>query len=237
MKKFISLLIALSFLSTLAAADIHIKAKSHTDAFTVMGQPQPEKNVVTEQWIGDDRFASHDPEQSIIIDGKKNLLYFINHKEKTYLETPLPLDLSKLVPPEFAQMLSMMKMTVTVNPLSQTKTIGSWKCSGYEVNLTVMMMSFKMTVWASTEVPFNVDQFMDKYFNNLMKLQLRVDEASLAELRKIKGYWIAYEQTGEVMGAKMRSTFEVTEITKEAPPASAYAVPSGYQKTDRLKMR
>ncbi len=88
MKKFIYLVIDLSFLSTLAAADIHIKAKSHTDAFTLMGQPQPEKNVVTEQWIGDDRFASHDPEQSIIIDGKKNLLYFINHKEKTYLETP-----------------------------------------------------------------------------------------------------------------------------------------------------
>ncbi len=237
MKKFISLLVVLLFSWALAAADIHIRTKSHTDAFTVMGQSQPEKNEITEQWIGEDKFASHSKDQSIIIDTKKNLLYLIDHQDKSYLETSLPLDLSKLVPPEMSQMLAMMKMSVTVKPLGQTKTVGSWPCSGYEVAISMMMMPLKMTVWASTDVPFNVDQFLDKFYSPVLQLMMRIDEASLAELRKIKGYWIAYEQTGEIMGAKIHSTSETIEIKKEPAPASAYSVPAGYQKTDKLKMR
>jgi len=237
MKKIISLLVVLLFSCALAAADIHIRTKSHTDAFTVMGQSQPEKNEITEQWIGEDKFASHSQDQSIIIDTKKNLLYLVDHKDKSYLETSLPLDLSKLLPPEMAQMTAMMKMSVTVKPLGQTKTVGSWQCSGYEVAISMMMMSLKMTVWASTDVPFNVDQFLDKFYSPVLKLMMRIDDASLAEMRKIKGYWIAYEQTGEVMGAKIRSTGEVIEIKKETAPASVYSLPTGYQKTDKLKMR
>jgi len=128
-------------------------------------------------------------------------------------------------------------MSVTVKPLGQTKTVGSWQCSGYEVAISMMMMPLKMTVWASTDVPFNVDQFLDKFYSPVLQLMMRVDDASLAEIRKIKGYWIAYEQTGEVMGAKIRSTGETIEIRKETAPASAYSVPAGYQKTDKLKMR
>ncbi len=237
MKKFLSVGVSILFLSCLAAADIHIKAKSHSDAFTVMGQTQPEKNEVIDQWVGDNRFASHSQDSSMVIDLNKNVLYFIDHKDKSYVEASLPLDLSKLMPPEMAQMMGMMKMTVTVNPLGQTKTVGSWKCTGYEVGISVMMMPLKMTVWASTDVPFDVDQFNEKFMTNLLKLQMRIDDQSLAELRKVKGYWIAYEQTGEVMGAKMHTTYEVTSITKENPPASVYALPAGYTKSDKLKLR
>ncbi|MGQ9472117.1 MAG: DUF4412 domain-containing protein [Candidatus Aminicenantales bacterium] len=237
MKKFFFVAVSILFLSCLAAADIHIKAKSHSDAFTVMGQTQPEKNEIVDQWVGDNRFASHSPDQSTVIDLNKNLLYLINHQDKTYVEASLPLDLGKLMPPEMAQMMGMMKVAVTVNPLGQTKTVGSWNCRGYEVSISMMMMPLKMIVWASTDVPFNVDQFNEKFMNNILKLQMRIDDQSLAELRKIKGYWIAYEQTGEVMGAKMHTTYEVTSITKENPPASIYTVPTGYTKSDKLKLR
>lgn len=237
MKKLFWVGVVVLFLSGVAAADIHIKAKSHTDAFTVMGQNQPEKNEVMDQWFGDKRFASHSQDHSIIIDLNKNLLYMIYHEDKSYVEANLPLDLSKLLPPSMLQMQEMMKMTLAVNPLGQTKTIGSWKCTGYEVNMSMMMMPMKMTVWASSDVPFDVDQFTEKYMVNILKLQMRVDEQSLAELRKIKGYWIAYEQTAEIMGAKMHSTYEVTSITKENAAPSVYTVPAGYNKSDKLKLR
>ncbi|MBN2409058.1 MAG: hypothetical protein JXE07_04920, partial [Candidatus Aminicenantes bacterium] len=236
MKKLSLLLSFLLALSAFAGADVYVKSKSHTDAFAVMGQSQPAKDETIEQWIGDDKFAHIGPEMSSIVDLKKNMMVLITHKDKSYVETELPLDISKLLPKEMAQMMAgMMKMTVTVTPNNQSKTIGQWKCSGYDASIQMMMMPIKMAVWASTDVPVDMEKF-SKIYSNVIKAQLRLDDAAMAEMMKIKGYWIATETTAEMMGAKMRSATEVVEMTKKNPPAGVYSVPSGYTKKEFLSM-
>lgn len=237
MKKLVMVAVLFFSLTAWVSADIYVKSKTHTDAFEMMGQSQPAKDEVSEQWIGDDKFAALTPGQSFIIDLKKNVMYMVNHENKTYVEATLPLDFSKLLPPEMAQMASsMMKMTVSVNPTGQTKQIGEWNCTGYEATITMMMMPLKMTVWASEDVPVDYAQF-SKMFANVLKAQMQLDEAAIKEMMKIKGYWIASETSGEIMGAKMRTTTEVLEIAKKSPPASVYAVPAGYTKQDTLTMQ
>ena len=237
MKKLAILFSLVLVLAAFASADIYIKSKAHTDAFAVMGQSQPAKDETTEQWMGDDKFATITPEMTFIVDLKKNMLYWVNHSNKTYLESPLPFDMTKLLDPQMAQMMSqMMKMTVTVAPNGQTKTIGQWNCSGYDVSIQMMMMPMKMAVWASTDVPLDMAQF-SKIYSNVLKAQLRLDDAAVQEMMKVKGYWIATETTGEVMGAKIRSTTEVVEISKKTPDASVYSVPAGFTKQDKLSMQ
>ncbi|MGB7295601.1 MAG: DUF4412 domain-containing protein [Candidatus Aminicenantales bacterium] len=236
MKKLSILLSFLLVLSAFAGADVYVKSKSHTDAFSVMGQNQPAKDETIEQWIGDDKFAHIGAEMSSVVDLKKNMMYLITHQDKSYVEAELPLDFMKLMPKEMAQMMGgMMKMTVTVTPNGQTKTIGQWKCSGYDVSIQMMMMPIKMAVWASTDVPIDMEKF-SKIYGNVIKAQLRLDDAAMEEMMKIKGYWIATETTAEMMGAKMRSTTEVIEMSKKNPPAGVYAVPPGYTKKDTLSM-
>ena len=235
MKKMSVLLSLLLVLSVFAGADVYIKSKSHTDAMSIMGQSQPAKDETIEQWIGDDQFAYIGSEMNSIVDLKKNVMYLISHQDKSYVEAQLPLDFSKLLPPEMAQMAGMMKMTVTVAPNGQTKQIGQWKCSGYDANIQMMMMPMKMTVWASTDVPMDMEKF-SKIYANVIKAQMRLDDAAMQEMMKIKGYWIATETTGEMMGAKMRMATEVIEMTKKSPDASVYKVPAGYTKKDTLSM-
>jgi hypothetical protein len=236
MKKVSVFLSLLLVLSAFAGADVYVKSKSHTDAFSVMGQNQPAKDETIEQWIGDDKFAFISPEMNSVVDMKKNVMYMINHKDKSYVEAALPLDFSKLLPPQMAQMAQMMKMTVTVTPNGQTKTIGQWKCSGYDANMQMAMMSMKMAIWASTDVPIDMEKF-SKVYGNVLKAQMRLDDASMQEMMKVKGYQIATETTGEVMGAKMKTTTEVIEISKKSPDASVYTVPAGYAKKDTLSMQ
>jgi hypothetical protein len=235
MKKLSIVMCLLLILSAFAGADVYIKSKSHTDAFSVMGQSQPAKDETIEQWIGDDKFAHISQEMNSIVDMKKNVMFLISHQDKSYVEAQLPLDFSKLLPKEMAQMAQMMKMTMTVTPNGQTKQIGQWKCSGYDATMQMAMMTMKMTIWASTDVPIDMEKF-SKVYGNVMKAQMRLDDASMQEMMKIKGYWIATETTGEVMGAKMRSTTEVIEISKKSPAASVYTVPAGYTKKDTLSM-
>ena len=237
MKKLSVFLSLLLVLSAFAGADIYIKSKSHIDAFSAMGQNQPAKDETVEQWIGDDQFALISPEMNSIVDLKKNVMYLITHKDKTYIEAQLPLDLTKLLPAEMAQMMSqMMKMTVNVTPTGQTKTIGQWKCSGYDASIQMMMMPMKMSVWASTDVPIDMEKF-SKIYGNVIKVTMQLDDAGMKEMMKIKGYWIATEMTREIMGAKMKTTTEVIEINKKSPDASVYTVPAGYTKKDKLSMQ
>jgi len=237
LKKAFSIFGAVLILAAFVSADVYIKSKTHTDAFSIMGQSQPAKDETVEQWFGNDKFAHLGSEMSSIVDLKNNVMFLVNHKDKTYVETELPLDIAKLMPPEMAQMMgAMMKMTVAVKPTGETKTIGQWKCSGYDVSIQMMMMPMKMAVWASTDVPMDMEKF-SKMYANVLKAQLRLDDAALQEMAKIKGYWIASETTAEMMGAKIRTTTEVIEITNKTPNPSVYAVPQGYTKTQFLDMK
>jgi hypothetical protein len=238
MKKFTTALICILLLAVAAQAEIYIKTKMHTDPVSFMGQNQPASDTISEQWLGDDVFATVTEGMTTIIDTKKNIMLMIIHKDKSYIETGLPLDYSKLMPAEMAGMAqAMMKMTVTVTPTDQAKTIGSWKCSGYNVALNMMMMPMKIQVWATTDTPFDLARFMEKVQANILKAQFRLDDAAAKEMMKIKGLWIASETTMEMMGAKMRVTTEVVEISKKTPPASVFTVPAGYKKMERFSMQ
>lgn len=236
MKKLFTCLAMMLAVTLALSADVYVKMKTHSDAMSIMGQTTPAQDGTTEQWIGDDKFASLGGDQSFIIDLKKNLGYIINAKAKTYVETPLPIDMSKLLPPEAAAFAGMMKMSATVAPTTETKKIGSWTCTGYDVNLSMTMFAMKMKVWAATDVPFDANAFNAKIWANLVKGQMMMDDASIKEMAKIKGFQIATETTGDVMGAKMRSTTEVVEIAKKDAPANVYSVPAGFTKTATLSM-
>jgi hypothetical protein len=243
MKKLILILSVFVIFTALITADVYIKTKTHTDAFEMMGKKQPAKDQVSEQWLGKNKFATITGIQNMVFDIGKSVMYIIYPKTKTYVEAQLPLDMSKLLPEQMAQMMSMIKVTVKVSPTSQTKTIGKWKCNQYDVvmNIQAMMsMTMNMKIWATTDVPFDWKTYMDKMFPNLMKLQsanMPFGEDMLNEFKKIKGYQVASELTMSIMGANMRVTTEVVEISKKSAPSGIYSVPAGYKKQDKLTIK
>lgn len=238
MKRIIVVSLMILALASFAAADIYVKSKVHSDPISIMGQSQPAQDSFSEQWIGESQFAMIAEKNSSVLDLNKNVLYIINHKAKTYIEAPLPFDFSSILPSQMASMMSsMMKMTVTVAPTGQKKTIGEWKCDEYNVTMNMMMMPMKMKVYATTEVPFDLKGYIEKVYGTSLKTQFRMDDASVKEMMKIKGFWIASETKMEMMGAKIHTTSEVVEISKKTPPAGVYSVPAGYTKQAKLSMQ
>jgi len=199
-----------------------------------MGQNQPAKDEVMEQWIGNNQLVNKTGDKVMIMDTNKNMMYIVNPKEKSYVETQLPLDMAKLLPKEAASMMSMMKVTVKVTPNGQNKKISQWNCVGYDVDMNMMMMQMKMKVWATTEVPFDWKMF-SKMYANVSKMQF-MDDAAIAELMKINGYQVASEMTMDMMGSKIKVTSQVTEIAQKPAPAGIYAVPAGFTKKATLSM-
>jgi hypothetical protein len=228
-------LISFAFLS----ADVYVKTKTHTDAFEMMGQKQPAKDVTTEQWIAGNKFAQVSESQTMVIDLDKKVIYVIYHGDKTYVEAQLPLDIEKIMPDQLKAMMAMMKMTATVKPNGESKKIGQWNCKGYDITMNMQMMNMKMKSWVTTDVPFDWKTFRDKMFPHVMKLSgsMGMDDKSLEEFKKLEGFQVGGEVTVSVMGKDMKSTTEVMEINKKAAPAGIYSVPKGYKKVEKLAMK
>ena len=238
MKKTIAIFLLIPAFASFAAADIYVKSKVHSDPMSIMGKSQPAQDSISEQWIGESQFAMLSVKNSSILDLTKNVLFIINHNTKTYVEAPLPFDFSSLLPAQMASMMSsMMKMTVTVSPTGRKKTVGTWICDEYDVTMNMMMMPMKMKVYATTDVPFDLKNYMEKVYGTYLKAQFRLDDASAKEMMKIQGFWIASETSMEMMGAKIHTTTEVIEISSKTPPAGVYSVPAGYTKQAKLSMQ
>lgn len=236
MKKLILAALVLLIAVPSAFADTYVKTKTHSDAMTVMGQTTPARDDTTESWISAGRYATGGADSWFVIDAAKKVAYFINHKEKSYVETPLPMDFVKLLPAEAAGMADMMKMTVTVTPTTETKKIGSWDCTRYDATMNVMGMQMNMRIWASTAVPFDFASFNATIMPVVLQGQMRVADSALAEYAKIKGYQVASEMTADMMGAKVHTTQEVVEIAERPAPKGIYAPPAGYTKNATLSV-
>jgi hypothetical protein len=234
MKKIVLALLFLVCSTPAFAADVYVKVKTHTDPMAVMGQTTPARDDIQEMWISGSKMAMIQKDRTSVVDLEKNVMYLVNHGDKSYVEAALPVDFAKLLPPEAA---SMAAMKATVTPGSETKRIGQWDCTSYDATMSMMGMTMNLKIWATTQVSFDLATFTAKMLPAVMQSQMGIDAASVKEFSKIKGYQIATETTGDVMGSKLRTTTEVVEIIQKAAPAGTYEAPPGYTKKPTLSMQ
>jgi hypothetical protein len=238
MKKVLVFLGILLVVGTALQADLYIKSKMHSDAMSMMGRNIPARDTVSEQWMGDDVFASVMGDTTTIMDFKKNKFFMVYNGDKTYVEADLPLDMTKLMPAQMQQMAGMMKASVSVAANGQTKTIGQWNCHGYDATISMMGMDMKESLWATKDVSAAVLKYLKDAYPNVLKAQnMFFDEAAIKEFLKVDGLVVSTEINGAMAGQKTHSTMDVVEVGQKTPPAGLYTVPAGYTKSDTLSMK
>jgi hypothetical protein len=237
MKRMLASALLVLLATPVFAADVLVRIKTHSDAIAVGGQSQPARDAVTEQWYGPGKTAQTSGDGGLIVDLGKNMAYMVNNRDKSYVPIPMPMDITKILPPEVAAMAPKMQMTATVAATAETRTIGSWKCQGYDVTLTVMGMPMTMRVWASTDVPAALLDYSAKVTPAFLQGQMRLTDESVKEFAKIKGFQIATELNADVMGARMHTTTEVVEIVEKPAPAGTFEPPEGYTQKATLSLQ
>jgi len=229
MKKLILIVSLLVISVVFLNADVYIKQKANMGAF--MGQPA--KETIQEHWLGTNKVAMITPETTMIMNMEAKKIYMVNHGNKTYIETDLPLDMTKLMPEQMAGMMKGMMegMTMTVQPNGKTKKVLDWNTSGYDVKITIMGMEMKMIFWASKDVPFDWKKYTDVY-SEVYKAQFRMGEKFMEEFKKVQGFPVETEM--DAMGMKVTTT--TVEISQKNPGPGIYSVPAGYAKKDKFAM-
>jgi hypothetical protein len=237
MRKLLAAALLVLAATPVLAQDVYVKTSTHSDAMAIGGQSQGPRDDTFEQWFSGNKTAQSGKDVGFIVDLDANMAYMIVHSDKSYVPMPLPMDITKILPPEVASMAPMMQMSATVKPTTETKTIGRWQCTGYDMTLSVMGMQMNQRVWASTDVPAALSASAAKVMPTFMKGQMRLSDESAKEIAKIKGFQIASELNADIMGAKMHTTTETVEIVEKAAPAGAVEPPAGYTKKTTLSMQ
>jgi hypothetical protein len=128
-------------------------------------------------------------------------------------------------------MASMMKMEVTIEPTTETKTINGWNCTKYLQTLKMMGTETVSELWATTDVkidPGMVTKFFSSFYLK-SKAMKNLAAQMQKEYGKIKGFVVYSVTTSSVMGKDSRTTSEMKGMKEAAAPAGTYDVPAKYK--------
>ncbi|MEJ2627396.1 MAG: DUF4412 domain-containing protein [bacterium] len=230
-------LILLWVASPLAAKDFFIKQKVHTDAYTMMGQKQPEQNETQTVWMSDTKLAILGEEHSMIMDFAAKTITTLNHQDKTYMVMNLD---QQAASEENAQMQQMMKqmmgnMEVTVTPTNEHTVINNLDCQKYKQTMSIMGTTVNAELWAAPEVKPPASNYKKlQYASYLMLPGMESHQDKLqSEFNKIEGLVIKSEAVRNVMGQEIKSWSEEIEYGTKNAPASVFQIPSDYTKKER----
>jgi hypothetical protein len=231
MKKFLLFFIILIATSSFIYSDVYIKREVHTESYYEDGLMHPAVDRVIETWIGNKKMAYISNSRIIIVDLNKNLMFFINKNEKTYVEIPLPFELAKVVTKQIAPDLQYSTFSGTVKATKESKTIARWKCRCYNINGS-RPYGREIKAWVHPTPPFDVDTY-NKMNINVLKLH-NYDSNFIKEMQKIRGIEIRLDETVYFRGSIRKRTDKILEISKKTPKTISYSVPAGYKKKDKL---
>ncbi len=216
-------------------ADTYIKQIIQNKAFVLEGQEHEAREEIIEIWIGKNRLAKHGQGRSLIVLLDKKIIYFVDHVQKTYVEMTVPVDIHKYFPEPLEKLME--QVTVSVTQTDEFQKFEKRECRVYEVDIESLMISMKMRVWATLDVPFDRKTYLEEIFPELAKVTHLLTDRAVAELLKIEGFHYRTEIALNFMGASMESIQEVVEMSRKSVPDNIYTLPRDYTKKDRLSLQ
>lgn len=230
--------LALLFTGT-AAADTKIVQAVHQDAFTVMGQSQPETDTDRVIWLGADRLRVDEAGSTIIVRLDTDTMYMIDHGDASVGTIELPVDLAALLPPGVAeQMRAMMQLEITVEPTDETKKVGDWTARRWNVTMTTPMVTIENTLWATKDLDIDRAAY-DRLFHQIVSLQPGT-EGLVEKLRTVEGFVVEQQSVTTMTGASdtaMTRTERTVTVETADPPPGTYDPPGDYTPRELDLMR
>ena len=256
-KLFLTGTLCLFGVSTFAANGLVISMKTTHGEATATSQIQLDANHMRAEMAG-----RGGGQGTVVFDGVKQTMYIIDDSKKTYSEiTKDDLDrlaaqmaqmqsqmqgaMANMPPAQRAQMEAMMRgrgmpgmgasAAKPTYKKTGTDTVGKWTCDKYEgyegTRKTSEVCTVDPKALGLAESDFAVSKQFAKFFSTLMpQASSQIFSIGSLEDRGFVGVpvrTINYAADGSVSG-----TSELTDISHQNIPDSAFAPPSGYQKQD-----
>ncbi len=191
--------------------------------------------VTATQYISTDKMRTSDGQTDTIFDVASGRMISVDHKKKTYWEASLA-----EVREQFAEVEKMLdenpmmaKMLGTATEVDVQKGSGTREVAGYTCEQYLMSIGqkFQFELWAtsSLKAPAQYYDAQKMVYATMGPMASRFDKL-YEEMKKIDGVALYTKIDTGVMGMKIKSVSEATEVRKGPIPADAFEPPAGYKK-------
>jgi len=227
-------MLSLAALASLAA--LPALAEDLTIVSTVkMGDRQS----TSTQYITADRARTSAGDADTIIEYGTGRIVQINNKNQEYSETSLA-EMAAFVDKMAAKLEGLPAFArkamgdtvgeITVRKGTATKKIAGYDCTQYTLSMGEDMV-FDLWVTPALELPAHLVDAQKAPFAAMGPTGRRF-VAMFDEMKKIKGLALATDMNYKIIGKKVDSLTEVTQVRRGPIPASTFAIPAGYKKKD-----
>ena len=237
MNRLFALTLMILFSASNASADYCLTVREHKDSHYHHGSMQPAEDSENEIWFADDRIAIHQKERRFIIDSAARKFTVVEMKDSVYIETPLPLELSALVPEEQVMRLAMFPTVGEVEKLHETRKINGKNCNGYLLKTWVMYQGNRYNeresrIWSTSDIPVK-RELLDLLNRTTASLRNMSDQLK-TDFSDITGINFLSETVEYSEGFEIYSSTEVVKCGEMEPAADVYSIPDGFSKQERL---
>ena len=240
MRRVTILLLALILLPATVSADLYLRTMIHTDATYHHGAVVPAEDSETELWIGDGKMSYDDESRRFLFDLDEGKLIIMEMADSGYVETDLPLDLTKIVPPDYVERLAMFPITGKVSILGETREVRGRECRSYMIYHFIDYNDIKYneterTVWACDDL--GIDERFEKAWLATMFTMNNFKPELIEQIVEAGGWELLSSSVRYSEGQQVHSGREVVEIEEREPPEGVYTVPSWFRKKDYINPR
>lgn len=194
--------------------------------------------AVSETWVGDDIIATTERGKTVIINRREDRLTYIDHKHRFWMETSLPIDISRDLCEHSLKTRHERRSSGEVTETRRTRRILKHKCREYHVHSWYVgngriHTEENIKVWASTEMPFDLSLY-DEMLHNLRLIYNR-DPLYISELEKITGFQMGIEMRAGNFFMGKRYADETVKIEALTPPPGTFSPPVGYERREKIE--
>ncbi len=192
------------------------------------------KTVTATQYLSADKLRSSDGTSDTITDLTSGRMIHVDHKKKEYWETTLAelrqqfAEVEKMLDdnPMMARMVGG-ATEVTVTKGSGTREVAGYVCDPY--SMTIGKLQFELWAARGLKAPDEYHDAKKMVYATMGPMASRFDKL-YEEMKKIEGFPLRTEMDSKLMGMKLKSVSEATEVRKGPIPGDAFEPPAGYKR-------
>jgi hypothetical protein len=192
--------------------------------------------VTATQYITADKLRTSDGRLDTIFDIASGRMVHVDHKKKTYWETSLEelrrqfAELEKMLDenPMMASLIGGVAAAVEVEKGSGTREVAGYVCDQYLMSIG---QSFQFEIWAARglQAPAQYYDAQKMAYAAMGPMASRFDKL-YDEMKELDGVPLYTKVDTGVMGMKIKTVTEATEVRKGPIPAGTFDPPAGYKK-------
>jgi bla regulator protein blaR1 len=177
---------------------------------------------------------------TFILDKDANSFTLVSHRTHSYVVMDLPLDIPHIWSDELKWIFKNRTTSGEVKPGRQKENINGRISQMYNVTYWRIVDGKKgsqseTVVWASTDVPFDLELHEQVLFN--MRRIFNRDDDLQQELLKIKGAQTRITIYTKRFPRETRYCSEIIDILEQAPPVEALSIPENYIQKEKIEPR